>query len=535
MAKGFLKGMAVSALGCAIAVGSILALVGSPKPPGVSDTVTVTGTAQPSAVFVETLDSADRAPTTGPVVARVVSPEPDTITEVQSGDTDPAAAPQTGGASAIGTPEPLSDPAGMTPVAQEAPAGADITTQVPLAPTAEPAVSISTDPAQPPVPEVEPVTSALAVETQQPVQPGAPAADADSGMAQAQADDSAARAQAEAAVAAVEVAAAERADQTLKSDDAGANTQPSVATASGQDTAPDTRQPKIAALPVVTDPVPAEPALRPTIGAPVDDINPLETGVQINRLPTADSVENADASAQPAAADDAQSNEPPLKRYAVPFENPDEKPLMAIVLMDTGQDLTGGTVGLQALDSFPYPITFAIDATLPDAAERMARYRADGFEVLAMFDLPVGATAVDSEVTVASTLATLPEVVGLLEGVRTEDVPARAATDQVAAILAATGHGLVSQNRGLNTAQKLADRAGVPSATVFRDFDAKDQGPTVIRRFLDQAAFRARQEGAVIMLGRLREDTISALLVWGLQDRASQVAMAPVSAVLDRR
>jgi len=49
---------------------------------------------------------------------------------------------------------------------------------------------------------------------------------------------------------------------------------------------------------------------------------------------------------------------------------------------------------------------------------------------------------------------------------------------------------------------------------------------------LDQAAFKAGIEGSVIMLGRMRPETISALLVWGLQDRASQVALAPISAVL---
>nr|WP_320179439.1 divergent polysaccharide deacetylase family protein [Roseovarius pacificus] len=73
----------------------------------------------------------------------------------------------------------------------------------------------------------------------------------------------------------------------------------------------------------------------------------------------------------------------------------------------------------------------------------------------------------------------------------------------------------------------------MPSTTVFRDFDAKGQDATVIRRFLDQAAFKAGQdENGVVMVGRLRPDTISALLLWGLQDRASSVALAPVSAVL---
>ena len=65
-----------------------------------------------------------------------------------------------------------------------------------------------------------------------------------------------------------------------------------------------------------------------------------------------------------------------------------------------------------------------------------------------------------------------------------------------------------------------------------RDLDAEGQDARVIRRFLDQAAFRARQESGVVMLGRVRPDTISALILWGTANRAGQVALVPVSAVL---
>ena len=68
---------------------------------------------------------------------------------------------------------------------------------------------------------------------------------------------------------------------------------------------------------------------------------------------------------------------------------------------------------------------------------------------------------------------------------------------------------------------------------MFRDFDNKGQSAVVMRRFLDQAAFKARQQpGGVVMVGRLQAETISALLLWGLQDRATRVALAPISALL---
>ncbi|MBW4708006.1 divergent polysaccharide deacetylase family protein [Roseobacter sp. YSTF-M11] len=205
---------------------------------------------------------------------------------------------------------------------------------------------------------------------------------------------------------------------------------------------------------------------------------------------------------------------------------------MAIVLMDDGVDLSADTIGLPALRSFPYPVSFAVDTSLPDAKDRMAAYRAEGFEVLAMVDLPQGARARDAEISMSVALEAIPEAVGVLEGVGEGVQGTRDAARQVTEILAASGHGFVTQNKGLNTVQKLAAKAGVPSAVVFRDFDSSQQTPTVIRRFLDQAAFRADNEGGVIMLGRLREDTISALLLWALQDRAKRVALVPVSAAL---
>jgi polysaccharide deacetylase 2 family uncharacterized protein YibQ len=126
----------------------------------------------------------------------------------------------------------------------------------------------------------------------------------------------------------------------------------------------------------------------------------------------------------------------------------------------------------------------------------------------------------------------MPQLVAVLEGPNSGIQGNRSLADQVSAIVDSTGHGLVMQDNGLNTVFKLAARAGIPAGVVFRDFDGAGQSGAVIRRFLDQAAFRAGQDGAVIMLGRVRPDTVSALLLWALQDRASRVALAPISAVL---
>ncbi len=250
-------------------------------------------------------------------------------------------------------------------------------------------------------------------------------------------------------------------------------------------------------------------------------------GVTTDRLPAiTDAPPAPETSGQELPADAPQGA---LVRNAVPFENPQGKPLMAVILMDDGS----GSIDSDALQGFPYPVSFAVDVNWDGASAAAEHYRAAGFEVLAMTDLPDGASAMDAEVAMQTWLRRVPQAVAVLEGTGTGLQSSREASAQLAPILLETGHGLVMHPNGLNTAQKLIAREGVPSATLFRDFDGQEQNAAAIRRFLDQAAMKANQQAeGVIMLGRLRDETISALLVWGLQDRATSVALAPVSAVL---
>ena len=271
---------------------------------------------------------------------------------------------------------------------------------------------------------------------------------------------------------------------------------------------------------------PSEESAETDDSAAESTIGDLAEGVTTNRLPA------VGQSAPEPASDEIESTSqdlPPLEKFAADFANPEGKPLMSVVLIDDGSS----PIGYDALSSFPYPVSFAVDADWPGAAEAAAKYREAGFEVLAIADLPEGAGAADTEVAMQGYLEAVPEAIAILEGTESGLQSNREAAEQLAPILLESGHGIVMHPKGLNTAQKLLSREGVKAATVFRDFDAKGQEAKVIRRFLDQAAFKAGQEdNGVIMLGRMRAETVSALLLWGLQDRASQVALAPVSAVL---
>nr|WP_245398651.1 divergent polysaccharide deacetylase family protein [Oceaniglobus trochenteri] len=211
-----------------------------------------------------------------------------------------------------------------------------------------------------------------------------------------------------------------------------------------------------------------------------------------------------------------------LSRNAVAFDNPDGRPIVSVVLLDEG----GPEVKL--------PVTFsiAIDAAAPDAGERAARYRAAGTEVVLIPPLPEGAQPSDVAVAMQDVLARMPQAVALMDTPQGKVQGNREALGQLVGILAETGHGFVTFPKGLNTAQQVAARAGVTSALVFRQIDGEGQDLRAVKRFLDQAAFRARQENAVILVGRNRPDTLAALAEWALGNRAASVALAPVSAAL---
>ncbi len=218
----------------------------------------------------------------------------------------------------------------------------------------------------------------------------------------------------------------------------------------------------------------------------------------------------------------------PIMRFAADVVAPEGVPRMAVVLIDDGS----GPLGPSGLKAFPFPVSFAIPPSHPDAAGAAAGYRDLGFEVMVLGAMPEGAQPTDVEVAMAGLIDAVPEAVGMLEDPTGSLQENREISTQIAAYLSASGHGLVMQPNGLNTAQKLALRDGVPAVTLFRDFDGEGQDAALIRRTLDQAAFRARQEGGVVMMGRLRADTVSALVLWGLQDRSGEIALVPVSTVL---
>jgi len=274
--------------------------------------------------------------------------------------------------------------------------------------------------------------------------------------------------------------------------------------------------PEVSEAPTVVDP--------PVIRMPVPEISDLAPNVTTNRLPRiGEDADNTDETASEATEELPKSA---LEANSIPFENPDNKPLFSIILIDDGNE--GIDADLAA--RLPFPISFAVDGALPDAGARSARYREAGFEVMLYLRLPEGATNSDVEIVLQSALSALPDAVAVFDAGQIGSDRNRA--QQVAQILAESGHGLVALSKGLNAIEQVAARNEVPVALAFREFDSNRESGPVIRRYMDRAAFRAQQEGSVIMVGHLYSDSISGLLSWGLEDKAANMAIAPISAIL---
>ena len=263
--------------------------------------------------------------------------------------------------------------------------------------------------------------------------------------------------------------------------------------------------------------------------APAGEIGNLAPNVRTNRLPTigGETAEQAEEVAPADASPDAVMDGPAITAYGQTFENPSNRPLMAILLIDED-----GADSASALQDFPFPVSVAIDANRADAVDILAANRAAGRETVILAPLPAGVTPVDVEVSLGAYLSKLPETVAVMDTRDANFQSGRLVSTQVAEVLAATGHGMITYSRGLNSATQVAARAGVPAKLVFRVFDDDGQDGDAIKRFLDQAAFRAGQQSGVILVGHDRPDTIKAIIEWGLGNRAETVALAPVSAAL---
>jgi len=294
----------------------------------------------------------------------------------------------------------------------------------------------------------------------------------------------------------------------------------------GETAAVEMPEPPRVLRPSDTDDAPTVERTLPQIVSPARNLPETDDGEATSDMPVA----RVDGDmVRPPEADAAE--QPAIEAYAAPFDAAETRPLIAVILIDEPDE----RLDIETLTRFTFPVAFAIDPSRPDAAERAAIYRDAGFEVLMLASvIPEGATATDTEVALAAARARVPEAIALMDTPEARVQSERVVLEAAVGAAAGEGQGFVAFPRGLNTAEQTAARADVPAATLFRLLDDEDQRATVITRYLGRAEFAAQQEGAVVVAGRTRPDTVTALFSWALGDRNEGVAIAPVSAVLQR-
>jgi polysaccharide deacetylase 2 family uncharacterized protein YibQ len=288
---------------------------------------------------------------------------------------------------------------------------------------------------------------------------------------------------------------------------------------------------------VVTAPEATLPAAEPAAPAvirPTPGFDSKVDGVRIGRLPSIGGEEATPAPAEEATteadspvADDSAL--PAIDRFARAFENTANKPLFGILLQDTG----GADLDRETLAKLPFPVSFVIDPAQPDAATAAQIYRNAGQEVLMLVSgIPAGASASDLGVSFEAMSSVLPEAVGIVDLQEGGFQGNRSLATQVLALVQDQGRGVISWDRGLNAASQVARREGIRNATIFRSLDGEGENSPTIRRYLDRAAFKAAQDGRVLVAGQTRPETVAALLEWAVEGRAATVAIAPSTAVM---
>ncbi len=335
-------------------------------------------------------------------------------------------------------------------------------------------------------------------------------------------DDSAAHSAAPAPGAAPDVAGAEAPAPVAP------GAPPALEAGQSPEASPTGEAPPVQAL--APEPSPA-PAPSPAIGTPVVPLTERAPASSLPTVGTGSQTENAGATTETGAADEEAADPRALVRNAAAFDNPEGLPVMSVLLIDVPETRTA----LGDLAGLPFKATFVVPADAPDAAGAIAFYRGAGAEVALLLPLAPKSRPEDVEVTLEAYGDLLDQVVAVLIPAESGFQTMGPAATQLGAALADRGLGLVSLPQGLNTGHKSAAKAGAPAGLVFRELDNDGQSGSVISRFVDNAAFKARQDDGVILLAHVRPETVQALVEWSLGNRAKQVSLAPLSYLLSHQ
>lgn len=277
---------------------------------------------------------------------------------------------------------------------------------------------------------------------------------------------------------------------------------------------------------------------------PQDPAAPPEPEVVLAPAPDPDLIETSDYGPIPVIASDGRT---PWETYRRPFPADEKRPRLALVI--TGLGLNSAMTE-RVLETLPGPVTLAFSPYAPDVAAQIDEARARGHEVLLMLplepdDFPENDPGPYTLLTQLPTAANLdrldwimaraPGYVGLIghEGARyTLDA---GAVETLMTSLARRGL-LYVDNRpsSASRAARVATRTNVPRAIRDATIDIRPTAEAIDQQ-MAQLVRLAKASGAAVGFAQPLPLTLERLETWLPRLRQEDIALAPISAVVDRQ
>jgi polysaccharide deacetylase 2 family uncharacterized protein YibQ len=300
-------------------------------------------------------------------------------------------------------------------------------------------------------------------------------------------------------------------------------------------------------------PVPAPPAQRPAVQS-----EPAPApAAPAPALAPAPAAAPPPAQQQAAARPPPRVTPPPLPprdveaptwvRFARPFDPEDKRPRIALVIADLGKSQAATNAAIQNLGG---GITLAFTPYADGLAQWVALARAAGHEVL--LSLPMEPTDFPNTDPGPQTLLTtltsrqnmerlnwaLERAQGYVGVVNAQGSRFTASTDAMRPVIDRLfARGLLfvdARATNASVATRVADDVGVPRAYADRLIDQEASRPAIDRALADLERL-ARQNGAALGIAQTYPVTFERLINWLPQLDARGIALAPVSAVVNRQ
>jgi polysaccharide deacetylase 2 family uncharacterized protein YibQ len=237
----------------------------------------------------------------------------------------------------------------------------------------------------------------------------------------------------------------------------------------------------------------------------------------------------------------------PWRAYARPYEEPADRPRLAIVLANMGLNETLTT---KAADLMPPAITFAFNPYAPNLAIQIEYARRQGHEVLLQlpmepFEYPANDPGPYTLLTSLTepenlrrldwSLARVPGYIGFTNFMGAKYTSSPEHMRLVAQSLKSRGLMFVdARTAPRSVAAKAMRDAGGVYAIGNRQIDQQPTGPVIESR-LEELERLARGTGVALGFAQPYPITLDRLLTWSKAIGSKSIALAPVSAIVNRQ